>query len=71
MKLDLTNFIKVFSVLFILFFTSLNGFSQLNVYHSFPDSNAVWREWGATVNGSFGHYEWAEEKFINGDTVSD
>jgi hypothetical protein len=60
---------KEIGLLIFLFFTSLNGFSQVNFYHPFPDSNAIWREWRSAADGIFGHYEWEEEKFINGDTT--
>lgn len=42
--------------------------AQTNVYHPFPDSNAVWRE-TISGNGSSSYFTTELEKYIHGDTV--
>jgi hypothetical protein len=57
---------KIF--LTILLLLSTTAWSQLTSYTYFPDSNAVWRE-TIGANGSGSHYEWHDEKFMDGDTL--
>jgi len=57
-------------LLLIFFFVSLRLSAQTNVYHPFPDSNAVWREsttWLAALPNCFVFNDY--QHFILGDTT--
>lgn len=60
---------KVIALFLFLFCQYQFSLAQTNLYHPFPDSNAVWREWRWGGDGGLYHYEWEEEKFIFGDTL--
>ncbi len=61
---------KFFFLLYFFSLASQNLFAQTNVYHPFPDSNAVWVEsdWYADTQ-NFWTVTTDENVFINGDTV--
>src|SRR4051812_20407209 len=58
------------SLLLVLIFVSFRLFSQTNVYHPFPDSNAHWMEstWALQGGGPCVIYD-DYTLFISGDTV--
>ena len=47
----------------------VKGHAQTSVYHPFPDSNAVWREWRSGWNSGINGEVWNYEETLAGDTL--
>ena len=58
---------KLFTFLALVF--CLNGKAQTNIYHPFPDSNAVWNETFYTPPVGFTNYNGYYIYFLAGDTI--
>jgi hypothetical protein len=57
------------SLILVLIFVSFHLFSQTNVYHPFPDSNSVWTEQCAYLQGGMTPVNNPQILFLGGDTV--